>query len=189
MPGKPVLIIGEVYDPTLSIGGGPVIPPPLQPNPPGIWGGPGSLPPWVMPPIYYPPVVPNPPGIWGGPGSLPPWVMPPIYYPPAGGGSPPGIWGGGNVPMPTPPIANVPGLPPTANPPGWGLRPEHPIVLPPPPTDPPSQVPPGSNWTWAWTPSQGWHPAYVPEGGKPQPPPVTQPPTDPNAPVVNPLPT
>ena len=72
-------------------------------------------------------------GIGGGP-------MPPGQ---GGGGSPPGIWGGGNVPMPTPPIANVPGAP-GYRPPGdhiWGGGnepfPTPPIWLP------PEQVPPG----------------------------------------------
>lgn len=68
-------------------------------------------------------------GVGGGP-------MPP------GPGQPPGIWGGGNVPMPSPPIANVPGAP-GYRPPGdhiWGGGnepfPTPPIFLPP-------QVPPG----------------------------------------------
>lgn len=82
-------------------------------------------------------------GIGGGP------IIPP--------GQPPGIWGGGNVPMPTPPIANVPGAP-GYQPPGiWPNPPEgqapipsHPIALPgdpwwptsPPPTIPPPGSPP-----------------------------------------------
>ena len=160
MPGRQVVIIGEVYDPTLSAGM------PLPPgggsgSPPGIWGG---LP-WPTPPIYYPPpvhpahpIVPpggyppsggggNPPGIWGGG----PHPAPPIYYPgqpPAGGGSPPGIWGGPPAyvdiggPLPQP----IPGWPPVAMPPiyyppdseqppsgGNGEHPAHPIVVPDPP--------------------------------------------------------
>lgn len=83
---------------------------------------------------------------------------------PGGGGDgrPPGIWGGGNVPMPTPPIANVPGAP-GYRPPGSGGQPpgiwpnppegiaphpEHPIVLPPeqvpPDMKPPAPPPPGT---------------------------------------------
>lgn len=74
-------------------------------------------------------------GIGGGP-------MPP------GPGGPVHIWGPTD-PRPSPPIANVPGLPPTQNPPGWGLHPSHPIMLPgmpgwpdPPPTIPPPGSPP-----------------------------------------------
>jgi hypothetical protein len=72
----------------------------------------------------------------------------PIYPPDGGGGQPgdpPGIWGGGNVPMPTPPIANVPGAP-GYRPPGdhiWGPtdpRPTPPIYIP--PAVPPSMKPP-----------------------------------------------
>ena len=68
-----------------------------------------------------------------------------------GGGDPPGIWGGGNVPMPNPPIANVPGAP-GYRPPGdhiWGggnvPMPNPPIYLPPeqvPPNMKPPQPPP-----------------------------------------------
>lgn len=72
---------------------------------------------------------------------------------PVEAGQPPGIWGGGNVPMPNPPIANVPGAPgyqpplgiwgganqpfptppiyiPIMPPPDMGLHPEHPIYIP-----------------------------------------------------------
>lgn len=87
-------------------------------------------------------------------------------------GRPPGIWGPTD-PRPTPPIANVPGLPPTQNPPGWGLHPAHPIVDPPrppidPPVEPPTQ-PPDAAWDWCWSPAYGWHPAFV-AGDKPHPP-------------------
>lgn len=106
-------------------------------QPPGIWGG-GNVP-MPSPPIANVPGAPgynppgNPPGIWGPPG---PWPTPPIHLPPGvGSGRPPGIWGGGNVPMPTPPIANVPGAPGfNPNPPGiWGPPgpwPTPPIHLP-----------------------------------------------------------
>lgn len=47
----PMTFRGEAYDPNLSVGGGPVLPPL------GIWGG--APIPWPTPPIYYPP------GIWG----------------------------------------------------------------------------------------------------------------------------
>ena len=117
MPGRQVVIVGEVYDPTLSAGWPPVAMPPIYlppgsgggEKPPGIWGG---LP-WPTPPIYYPPA--NPPGIWGG--APIPWPTPPIYYPP---------------PAPAHPIV-IP-IPPGEKPPdpGNGLSPEHPIVIPPP---------------------------------------------------------
>lgn len=81
-------------------------------------------------------------GVGGGP-------MPPGQ---GGGGLPDHIWGGGNVPMPTPPIANVPGAP-GYRPPGiWGggnvPMPTPPIYLPPeqvpPEMKPPETPPPGS---------------------------------------------
>lgn len=220
MAAVPVTIVGVAYLTDVGVGGGPIYPPSGgQPpgNPPGIWGGgnvpmptppianvpgapgynpPGSPPgiwgppgPWPTPPIAFPPgwVGGQPPGIWGG-GNVP-MPTPPIYLPPLPPGYPahpiywpPGIWGGGNVPMPTPPIANVPGAP-GYNPPGiWPgpgpiypvePHPEHPIALPPegpptePPVDPPTN-PPSTDWEWGWSPSQGWHPVYVP-GDKPSP--------------------
>lgn len=194
MAGIPVTIIGELYYSGLSVGGGPIIPQPPVGQPPGIWGPPGPWPtppialppgvgsgnppgiwgppgPWPTPPINLPPGSNNPPGIWGPPG---PWPTPPIALPPGvGSGNPPGIWGPPG-PWPSPPIANVPGLPPSGNPPGWGLRPEHPIVPPggypdQPPIEPP--IPPagaGGNWQWGWNVQSGWHPVFVP-GDKPQP--------------------
>lgn len=65
---------------------------------------------------------------------------PPVPTPPE---PPVGTWGGGNVPMPNPPIANVPGAPgytpptqPPTTPPGSNLppRPSHPDVGIPRPT-------------------------------------------------------
>ena len=111
MAAVPVTIVGMMHYTDLSVGGGPM--PPGSGgggSPPGIWGG--APIPWPTPPIYYPP------GIWGPTDPRPGWGLPPpvgiwpspghpahpIYWPP-------GIWGGGNVPMPTPPIANVPGAP------------------------------------------------------------------------------
>lgn len=100
-------------------------------------------------------------GVGGGP------IMPPGNGGGGGNGKPPGIWGGGNTPMPTPPIANVPGIdnpdppgkpdvpPPTVWPPGPGIDwPEHPIVLPP----DEGVIPPGTLVTWkpVWTPDDGW---------------------------------
>jgi hypothetical protein len=107
-----------------------VLPPPVPAHP--IVIPPDAISPGVP---AHPIVLPPPPVISGGPGSLPPWVMPPIYYPPDSGGSPPGIWGGpGSLPpWPMPPIALPPGEIP---PPGNGNSPTHPIYLPPdqPPT-------------------------------------------------------
>lgn len=95
-------------------------------------------------------------GVGGGP-------MPP------GPGKPPGIWGGSNEPFPTPPIANVPGVP-GYRPPGtiWpdppeGIapHPEHPIVIPPnvpPGLQPPTPPKPGDPTTPVPPPagSPGW---------------------------------
>lgn len=99
---------------------------------------------------------------------------------PGGPGKPPGIWGGGNVPMPTPPIANVPGAPgynpnpPSVwpNPPeGIAPHPEHPIVIP--PSEPPSGgtpdddgflKPPPPNGGWAF--HQDYHWGYYPKPGE-----------------------
>ena len=79
-----VVIVGEIYNADLSIGGGPVYPPP------GYWGG-------VAPPTPTHPIAPGgqPPGYWGG-------VAPP--YPDQGlPGQPPGYWGGVAPPVPTHP--------------------------------------------------------------------------------------
>jgi hypothetical protein len=115
---------------------------PIAPGgpPPGISGGPGSLPPWVMPPIA-PGGPGNPPGIWGGPGGLPPWVMPPI----APGGKPPGIWGGPG------------GLPPWAMPP---------IYIGPPTEEPPQG---DVTWHSAWSQTTGWIVVGVPQDPHPVP--------------------
>ena len=119
MPGKKVVIVGEVYDPTLVPG----LPLPpdgtTPPQPPGIWGPPG---PWPTPPIFIPP---------GSTGDGPNVPAHPIVLPPPGSG---------NVPAhpivlpPVPPVA--PGFPahPIVIPPGSidGEHPAHPIVIPPP---------------------------------------------------------
>lgn len=185
MPGRPIVIIGEYYDPTLSIGGGPIYPPSGGGSPPGIWGG-GNVP-MPTPPIpIYPGGTPNPPGIWGG-GNVP-MPTPPIPIYPGGSPTPPGIWGGGNVPMPTPPIPIYPGG--TPNPPGiWGggnvPMPTPPIYIPiepgggqgqpsqpinEPPTDSPYwqlvYIPQMGGWVWAVVPPPGWKPG---QGGQ-QPP-------------------
>jgi hypothetical protein len=155
MPGRPVVIVGEVYDPSLGIGGGPVYPP--------IGGG---APGYPAHPIVQPPL-----GIWGG--APLPWPTPPIYYPPGGGGQPG---------YPAHPIAPTPGHP-IVLPPGTipGLKPEHPIYIPPPtpgvPTHPIVLPPPGSsdkpevleNWDAKafWTPDTGWTVAIVPSESHP----------------------
>jgi integrin beta 8 len=143
-PGGP----GGPVDPGYGVPGWPSHPIAPGGRPPGIWGGPGSLPPWAMPPIYIPPggpvdpgfgvpgwpshpIAPGgpPPGIWGG--APLPWPGHPI----APGGPPPGIWGGpGSLPPSVMPPIYIP-LPPDEKPPepGDGLSPTHPIVIPPPP--------------------------------------------------------
>lgn len=76
-------------------------------------------------------------GVGGGP-------MPP------GPGGPVHIWGGGNVPMPSPPIANVPGAP--------GYRPPEPGG---PPPDAGIKPPPSTGgWGYVGLPGFGW--AYYP---------------------------
>lgn len=155
MPGRQVVIVGEVYDPGLSIGGGPIIG-----GPPGGGASP-------MPPIYYPPVYPmHPivippdaiaPGVPTHPIYIPVYPMHPIVIPPGSIG--PGV--------PTHPIVLPPPAPahPIVIPPDSisdGV-PEHPIVLPPPgiwggPWLPPyvDIGPPGPQ------PIPGWPPVAMP---------------------------
>jgi hypothetical protein len=167
---------------------------------PGTPGAPGV----PTHPIYYPPV------ISGGPGALPPWVMPPIYvvvppgsidgthpehpiylpvYPAHPIVIPPGCIDPGPPLVPSHPIflppviSGGPGsLPPSVMPPIYippgaidGVHPEHPIVLPPVPplgiwgpTDPrpthPIVLPPGGTgerpklieWHVGWSENTGW---------------------------------
>ena len=87
-----VVIVGKIYNADLSIGGGPIYPPPgapshpwVPPSPPGYWGG-------VAPPRPDQGLPGVPPGFWGG-------VAPP--YPDQGlPGAPPGYWGGVAPPHP-----------------------------------------------------------------------------------------
>jgi len=96
-----VTFMGVAYDPTLSIGGGPM------PVPPTIWGPPG---PWPTPPIHLGPGgEPLPPGIWG---PTDPRPTPPIYLP---------------VPVPPGPNVPPPGSPPAIV---EGTTPVNPIVPP-----------------------------------------------------------
>jgi len=97
-----VVIVGEIYNADLSIGGGPIVPPG---QPPGIWGGPPlypdqGLPGWQPRPSH--PIAPGgrPPGIWGGPPLYPDQGLP---------GVPPGFWGGVAPPYPD---QGLPGAPP-----------------------------------------------------------------------------
>jgi hypothetical protein len=163
--------------------------------PPGISGGPGQLPPWVMPPIY----VVVPPGSIDGthpehPIYLPVFPAHPIVIPPGslGDGKP-------EHPIVIPPvISGGPGsLPPSVMPPiylppgsaGDG-KPEHPIVLPPVPPlgiwggaplpHPEHPIAPGGDerqklieWHVGWSPNTGWvivgeptFPVPTPSGAK-----------------------
>ena len=85
-----VVIVGEIYNADLSVGGGPIYPPS---QPPGIWPSPGH-------PAH--PIAPGgrPPGIWGGPPLYPDQGLP---------GVPPGFWGGVAPPQPD---QGLPGAPP-----------------------------------------------------------------------------
>src|SRR6516164_10056058 len=180
MAAIPVTIVGMMSYSGLEVGGGPIVGgPPAQP--------PTQPPPTVSPPIYYPPEVWPPPG---GP-VYPAHPIAPGGPPPVAGWTPPGY-------HPAHPIAPG-GPPPTVSPPiYYPPFPAHPIVLPPEqlPTEPPSGGN-GGGGSWSYSPAIGWYwtsPGgrwvYV-AGDKPRPPeiPGQPPPTDPNAPVVNPLPT
>jgi hypothetical protein len=174
MATKQVLIVGTMtWDEGADSGNVPANPiytPPVFPAHPIAPPGGGGV--GIAPPIYYPPVFPAHPIAPPGGGGV--GIMPPIYYPPsvshpiAPGGPPLGIWG----------------------PPTMGHHPAHPIA-PGGPGEPPPVSAGGGHWEWVWTPGGGWSPGYVP-GDKPTPPPggggtpPTEPPVDPNAPVVTP---
>jgi hypothetical protein len=162
MAGKRVVIIGEVYDPSLGIWGGPG---PEQPQPPGIWPSPG-----------YPahPIAPGgpPPGVWPGPGYP--------AHPIAPGGPPPGIWPSPGYPAhpiapggPPPGIWPSPGRPDQGLPPS-GMHPEHPIpptiwigpILPP---EAPKPDPEKVEWHAAWSAETGWATVGIPTGEAPTP--------------------
>jgi hypothetical protein len=145
-----IVIVGEMYNADLSIGGGPIPPSPGQPThpwvppPPGYWGGvapphpdqglPGSQP--------HPshPIAPGgrPPGIWGGPPLYPDQGLP---------GAPPGYWGGVAPPYPD---QGLPG----PQPPGGGTEVPEDVYTPAPiPEEIASQIvvsvydPKTMNWT------------------------------------------
>ena len=144
MAGLDVTITGVLYDKITRTGHPVVLIGEATLTGLGVGGGP--MPPGEgKPPSDAHPEHP----IYWPPGSQP-HPEHPIYYPPG--------TGGGRPPHPEHPIPPIPA---------------HPIVLPPdkptdPPTEPPTQ-PADPQWNWAWTPEYGWHPAYVPEGGKPHP--------------------
>lgn len=98
------------------------------------------------------PMPPGPGGdhIWGG-GNVPMPSPPIANVPGAPGYRPPGdhIWGGGNVPMPSPPIWLPPNVPPGMTPPD-----------PPSPGDPTTPVPPLPG-TGGWPVSSMVPPPYI----------------------------
>jgi hypothetical protein len=186
-PGQPPT--GGGPQPPLGFWGGGNVP---MPSPPiaNVPGAPGYQPPLGF---WGPPQMP--PGFWGG--GMGPGVRP--QPPGEGGGQPPlGFWGGGNVPYPTPPIANVPGAP-GYQPPGtggpqpplgiWGPYPgfpTQPIYLPPMPTEPPpaeGTKPPPPEGGWGYHPEYGWG-YFPPGGGKPRPPGM---PAEPGTPGPSPI--
>jgi hypothetical protein len=149
-----VVILGEIYNADLSIGGGPIYLPPgspshpwVPPSPPGYWGG-------VAPPLPTHPIAPGgpPPGYWGG-------VAPP--RPDQGlPGVPPGFWGGVAPPYPD---QGLPGAPPGY----WGgVAPPYPdqglppVGTPVPPEQlPPPEVPPelaSQVIVSVYKPNEGW---------------------------------
>jgi hypothetical protein len=165
-----VIIVGEIYNAGLEVGGGPIAPG-APGQPPGYWGG-------VAPPYPDHGLPGQPPGYWGG--VAPPWVSHPI----APGGRPPGIWGGappyvdiggpGSQPHPSHPIA------PGGRPPGYwgGIAPPYPDqglpgqppgywggVAPPTPTHPIAPGGPGQ-------PPGYWGGGNVPMPGNPMVPPT-----------------
>jgi hypothetical protein len=179
-----VVIVGELYNADLTVGGGPILP---GAPPPGIWPSPGH-------PAH--PIAPGgrPPGIWGGappypdqglPGQPPGYwggVAPPTAgHPIAPGGRPPGIWGG----PPLYPDQGLPGAPPGIWPsPGYPTHPIAPGGPPPgfwggvsPPTAGHPIVPP-TDTVWVIGYAEGYGPTWV----KVQPAPEEPPPeaTEPN---------
>jgi hypothetical protein len=164
MPGRPVVIVGEMYDPTLSVGGGPIFGGGGGGgSPPGIWPSPGHpahpIAPGGSPPFWggapLPPLgiwggAPLPPlGIWGGGGTGP------GIWPGPGGGL--GTWGGAPIgPFPPQPGHGLPGQPPSIWPgPGGPSQgpgfPTPPIYFP-----PVIEVPPGI------VDGKPEHPIYIP---------------------------
>jgi hypothetical protein len=108
---------------------------------PGVGGGPGSLPPWVMPPIA-PGGIGRPPHPSQGPG-FPTHPIAPGGGGGGGGGQPPGFWGG------TPPVYIDIGPP--------GQQPQ--------PPDDPSKI----EWHTGWTQQEGWVTVGIVKTDKPIP--------------------
>jgi hypothetical protein len=116
-----VVIVGEIYNADLSVGGGPIYP-----------GGPPARPDQGLPPYPAHPIAPGggqPPGYWGGSNPHPDQGLP---------GAPPGYWGGVAPPRPD---QGLPGQPPGywggssphpdhGLPGGQGGVPTHPIHIP-----------------------------------------------------------
>jgi hypothetical protein len=141
-----VVIVGEIYNADLSIGGGPIYPgagypshPWVPPSPPGFWGG-------VAPPYPDQGLPPGGVGVWPSPGHP--------THPIAPGGPPPGIWGG------APPYVDIGG-------PGSQPHPSHPIWigLPVPQPDPEPIV----EWHTAWSAATGWIVVGIPNAPAPAP--------------------
>lgn len=162
MAGKKVVIVGEVYDPTLTPGL------PLPEPPLGIWGPTDPRP---TPPIYIPAPVPPDSGLKPEhPIYIPVFPTHPIVLPlpPEEGGEPkppyiwpPVIWGGPIIPP------GVPGVP--THPIYIPVYPSHPIVLPPEGETPPSDAHPEHP---IYLPVYPTHPIVLPpEGETPKPPP------------------
>ena len=83
-PPIPATFVGNAWNPNLSVGGGPIVPPG---SPPGIWGGPidpypdiGLPIPPTLPPDATPPAPPEP----GAPTTAVPgeWPVQPVVPPP-----------------------------------------------------------------------------------------------------------
>jgi hypothetical protein len=143
-------------DPGFGVPGWPAHPIAPGGEPPGIWGGSGSLPPWVMPPIApggspgvptHPIVIPPDaigPGVPTHPIYIPIYPAHPIVIPPDS--LAPGV--------PTHPIV----IPPEELPPWYPGHPEHPIppiVWP----QPPGGGPPVGIWP---NPGHPEHPIVIP---------------------------
>jgi hypothetical protein len=132
-----VTIVGEMYYSELSVGGGPIYPPPG--SPPGIWPSPGH-PDQGLPPSGV--------GVWPSPGRP--------SHPIAPGGAPPSIWPSPGRPDQGLPPSGVGVWPSPGHPAQGGPFPTNPIYIPPglPPVDPPPAD--KVEWHSAWSVETGW---------------------------------